>query len=33
MEKPIDLGDGKGPRRLEALLGRQKWKKTFQYEV
>jgi elongation factor 3 len=33
MEKPVDLGDGNGPRRLEALLGRQKWKKGFQYEV
>ncbi|KAL1981816.1 hypothetical protein VTN96DRAFT_2112 [Rasamsonia emersonii] len=33
MEKPIDLGDGKGPRRIEALMGRQKWKKSFQYEV
>lgn len=33
MEKPIDLGDGRGPRRVEALMGRQKWKKTFQYEV
>jgi len=33
MEKPIDLGDGKGPRRIEALIGRQKYKKSFQYEV
>ncbi|RDL37279.1 Uncharacterized protein BP5553_04712 [Venustampulla echinocandica] len=33
MEKPIDLGDGKGPRLVEAIMGRQKWKKTFQYEV
>jgi elongation factor 3 len=33
MEKPIDLGDGKSIRFLEALLGRQKWKKSFQYEV
>ena len=33
MEKWIDLGDGKGQRQLEALLGRQKYKKTFQYEV
>jgi elongation factor 3 len=33
MEKPVDLGDGKGPRYMEALLGRQKWKKSFQYEV
>ena len=33
MEKMVDLGDGKGGRKLEALLGRQKYKKTFQYEV
>ncbi|KAF2629741.1 elongation factor 3 [Macroventuria anomochaeta] len=33
METPIDLGDGKGPRKIEALIGRQKYKKTFQYEV
>lgn len=33
MEKPVDLGDGRGPRRIEALIGRQKWKKSFQYEV
>ena len=33
MEKFVDLGDGSGPRRLENLLGRQKWKKSFQYEV
>lgn len=33
MNKFVDLGDGKGERRLEALMGRQKWKKTFQYEV
>ncbi|PSN69019.1 hypothetical protein BS50DRAFT_330646 [Corynespora cassiicola Philippines] len=33
MEKPVDLGDGKGPRRIEALIGRQKYKKSFQYEV
>ncbi|KAL1841727.1 hypothetical protein VTJ49DRAFT_6641 [Mycothermus thermophilus] len=33
MEKPVDLGDGKGPRQIEALVGRQKYKKTFQYEV
>jgi elongation factor 3 len=32
MEKKIDLGDGR-ERQLEALIGRQKWKKTFQYEV
>ncbi|KAL3477220.1 P-loop containing nucleoside triphosphate hydrolase protein [Aspergillus californicus] len=33
MDKPVDLGDGRGPRRIEALIGRQKWKKTFQYET
>ncbi|PWY80899.1 hypothetical protein BO94DRAFT_496454 [Aspergillus sclerotioniger CBS 115572] len=33
LEKPVDLGDGRGPRRIEALIGRQKWKKSFQYEV
>ncbi|KIV94405.1 hypothetical protein PV10_02173 [Exophiala mesophila] len=33
MEKWIDLGDGKGPRQIENLMGRQKYKKTFQYEV
>ncbi|KAJ9260165.1 hypothetical protein DTO212C5_8545 [Paecilomyces variotii] len=33
MEKPVDLGDGRGPRRIEALIGRQKYKKSFQYEV
>ncbi|GAB7356293.1 hypothetical protein MBLNU459_g7096t1 [Dothideomycetes sp. NU459] len=33
MEKFVDLKDGKGGRRLEALIGRQKWKKSFQYEV
>jgi elongation factor 3 len=33
MNKEIDLGDGKGPRKVENLMGRQKWKKSFQYEV
>ena len=33
LEKPIDLGAGFGPRRIETLIGRQKYKKTFQYEV
>ncbi|OLN96451.1 [NU+] prion formation protein 1 [Colletotrichum chlorophyti] len=33
MDKLIDLKDGKSPRQLEALVGRQKYKKTFQYEV
>lgn len=33
MSKPVDLGDGHGPRRIANLVGRQKYKKTFQYEV
>jgi elongation factor 3 len=33
MDTPVDLKDGKGPRLIEALIGRQKWKKSFQYEV
>ncbi|KAI9887882.1 MAG: hypothetical protein M1823_000270 [Watsoniomyces obsoletus] len=33
MDKFVDLGDGKGPRRIENLMGRQKYKKSFQYEV
>lgn len=33
MEKMVDLGDGKGGRRVECLMGRQKHKKSFQYEV
>lgn len=33
MDKMVDIGDGKGPRRIEALIGRQKYKKSFQYEV
>jgi elongation factor 3 len=33
MEKRIDVGDGKGPKQIEALIGRQKYKKSFQYEV
>ncbi|MCJ1476086.1 hypothetical protein MMC13_004751 [Lambiella insularis] len=33
MDKMVDLGDGNGPRKLENLMGRQKWKKSFQYEV
>ncbi|KAH8908151.1 hypothetical protein BR93DRAFT_927188 [Coniochaeta sp. PMI_546] len=33
MDKFVDIGDGKGARQVEALVGRQKWKKTFQYEV
>lgn len=33
MDKWIDLGDGTPPRQVENLMGRQKYKKTFQYEV
>lgn len=33
MEKLIDVGDGHGARQIEALVGRQKLKKSFQYEV
>ncbi|KAA8910375.1 hypothetical protein TRICI_004173 [Trichomonascus ciferrii] len=33
LEKPIDIGDGGAPRVVEALIGRQKLKKSFQYEV
>ncbi|KAF1812709.1 hypothetical protein P152DRAFT_466543 [Eremomyces bilateralis CBS 781.70] len=33
MATPIDIGDGSGPRNVEALIGRQKYKKSFQYEV
>lgn len=33
MEEQIDVGDGRGPRYIEALVGRQKLKKSFQYEV
>ena len=33
MDKWVDLGDGKGGRQIENLIGRQKYKKTFQYEV
>jgi elongation factor 3 len=33
LDKWIDLGDGKGGRQLENLIGRQKYKKTLQYEV
>lgn len=32
MEKPIEY-DGKGPRQVEAIIGRSKLKKTFQYEI
>ncbi|KAG9231380.1 putative [NU+] prion formation protein 1 [Amylocarpus encephaloides] len=33
METLVDLGDGSGGKRIEAIMGRQKWKKTFQYEI
>lgn len=33
MEQAIDIGDGYGPRRLESIIGRQKLKKSFQYEI
>ncbi|KAL1574067.1 elongation factor 3 [Candida albicans P57072] len=33
MKKEIDIGDGRGKRAIEALVGRQKLKKSFQYEV
>ena len=33
LDKWVDLKDGKSPRQVESLVGRQKYKKTFQYEV
>ena len=33
MKKEIDIGDGRGKRAIETLVGRQKLKKSFQYEV
>ena len=33
MEKMVNLGPGMGERRIENLMGRQKFKKSFQYEV
>lgn len=33
MDKFVDLKDGKGERQIENLIGRQKYKKSFQYEV
>ncbi|KAK6461201.1 P-loop containing nucleoside triphosphate hydrolase protein [Scheffersomyces coipomensis] len=33
MEKQIDVEDGRGPRAIEAIVGRQKLKKSFQYEI
>ncbi|AET37916.1 New1p Ecym_2164 [Eremothecium cymbalariae DBVPG len=33
METEIDVGDGRGKRHIEAIVGRQKLKKSFQYEI
>jgi elongation factor 3 len=33
MKKAIDVEDGKGARVIEAIIGRQKLKKSFQYEI
>ncbi|GAB7342042.1 hypothetical protein MBLNU457_g0328t2 [Dothideomycetes sp. NU457] len=33
MDKWIDMPDGSGARQVEAIIGRQKYKKTFQYEI
>lgn len=33
MARPIDIGDGRGPRKVEAIIGRSKLKKSFQYEI
>lgn len=33
MDKTIDTREGKGARQIETLVGRQKYKKSFQYEV
>lgn len=33
MDKFVDLKDGNPARQIESLVGRQKYKKTFQYEV
>ncbi|GMM36968.1 New1 protein [Saccharomycopsis crataegensis] len=33
MKKEIEVDDGRGPRQIEAIVGRQKFKKSFQYEV
>ncbi|KAK4180477.1 P-loop containing nucleoside triphosphate hydrolase protein [Triangularia setosa] len=33
MDKFVEVGGGKAPRQIEALVGRQKYKKTFQYEI
>lgn len=33
LEKKIDVGDERGERAIEAIVGRQKLKKSFQYEI
>ena len=33
MQKEIDIDDGRGKRAIEAIVGRQKLKKSFQYEI
>ncbi|KAK0612452.1 P-loop containing nucleoside triphosphate hydrolase protein [Bombardia bombarda] len=33
MDKFIDINDGRGARQVETLVGRQKYKKTYQYEI
>ncbi|RLV91603.1 NU+ prion formation protein 1 [Spathaspora sp. JA1] len=33
LKKEIDVGDGRGARSIEAIVGRQKLKKSFQYEI
>jgi elongation factor 3 len=33
MDKFIDMNDGRGNRQIETLVGRQKYKNTFQYEM
>jgi elongation factor 3 len=33
LSQPVDIGDGKGPRQIETLVGRQKHLRSFKYEV
>lgn len=33
MKKEFAIDDGRGPRQIEAIVGRQKFKKSFQYEI
>lgn len=33
MQKEIDIGDGRGKRAIEAIVGRSKLKRSFQYEI